>query len=212
MITRLSISLLLCMLLSCSKKEAKKDTPFTVIFSCDTQGRLEPCGCFSGQFGGLSRAHTRIQSLNKGLVLRVDAGDAISGKEDYDLILYKYVQEAFKKMQYHALNIGAREASLSLTQLLSIKKSLTATTPPLISANLYDKSTNKPVFQQSIAVDAKGIQVLITGVVDPELLGEQAGEGLVIKNMRHPYLKFLKLMMLKMPTCIFFWLFALLKK
>ena len=181
MLKYLTPLLVLCLLIGCDEKKKELNEAVTVIFSCDTQGRLEPCGCFSGQYGGLSRFHTKISGFNKGLILKVDAGDAISGKEDYDLILYKYVQTAFKKMGYHALNAGAREASLSISQLRSIdlKKG-----PPIISANLYDKSTAKPVFEQSITVEENGLKILITGIVDPDVMGEQLGEGLEVKNMQ----------------------------
>ena len=33
-----------------------------VYFTCDTRGRLEPCGCFAGQFGGLTRLKTVLDA------------------------------------------------------------------------------------------------------------------------------------------------------
>jgi nitrate/TMAO reductase-like tetraheme cytochrome c subunit len=186
---RFSILILFLLLLSCSKPQVRKDVPVTLIFSCDTQGRLEPCGCFSGQYGGLSRIYTKVESFKKGLVLKVDAGDAISGKKDYDLILYKYVQEAFKKMDYHAMNIGAREAALSLEQLNSISLDKG---PPLISANLFNKNTGKPLLKQFVIVNEHGLKVLITGIVDPELLGEQVGNGLELRDVEASLTELLK--------------------
>ena len=185
---KILLSLSLILLTACND-EHFKDTPVTVVFSCDTQGRLEPCGCFSGQYGGLSRITTRVAQFDKGLILKVDAGDAISGRQDYDLILYKYVQQAFKQMNYDAMNIGAREAALSLEQLKSISLNKA---PPLISANLFNQKTGKPVFKQSLLLNKQGLKVLITGVVDPELLGEQVGSDLEIKDMEASLSQILK--------------------
>src|SRR5277367_4458914 len=92
-----------------------------IYFTCDTNARLEPCGCFTGQYGGLSRLKTVLDQEAPEGALRVDVGDAIGGHEDYDLIEYQYVLNAFAAMKYDALNIGEREAHLSATQLHNLK-------------------------------------------------------------------------------------------
>jgi len=68
--------------------------PLTILLTCDVHGRLVPCGCFTGQLGGL----TRIASLFGPAAadqIRVDAGDALAGSADYERIQYGYIQKAF---------------------------------------------------------------------------------------------------------------------
>ena len=108
-----------------------------VYFTCDTHGRLEPCGCFAGQFGGLTRLKTVLDAEAPAGALRVDVGDAIGGHEDYDLIEYRYMLRAFAAMNYDALNIGAREAQFTAAQLQEIRKHFPV---PILSANLLDKA------------------------------------------------------------------------
>ena len=65
-----------------------------VYFTCDTRGRLEPCGCFVGQFGGLTRLKTVLDAEASTNALRVDVGDAIDGNEDYEFMEYRYMLRA----------------------------------------------------------------------------------------------------------------------
>ncbi|NQZ56347.1 MAG: hypothetical protein HRT88_02600, partial [Lentisphaeraceae bacterium] len=177
MLKFLSLILILA-LISCG--DSNKEKAMTVIFTCDTQGRLEPCGCFAGQYGGLSRISTAVAQFDDEIVLKFDAGDASPGEEDYNRILYAYVQQAFKKMGYDAMNIGAREATLSLTHLEEINRKIG---PPLISANLLNKKTGEAVFNKVLFFEKNGLKIAVTGVVDPLLLGESLGEGLGICDM-----------------------------
>src|SRR5438105_12114292 len=70
----------------CGSKQARSPVELPIYFTCDTRGRLEPCGCFEGQFGGLTRLKTVLDASAPTNALRVDVGDAIAGREDYDLI------------------------------------------------------------------------------------------------------------------------------
>ena len=75
----------------------------------------------------------------------MDAGDALAGSADYERIQYGYIQQAFGKLGYDALNIGHREARLSAAQLREVK----ARSPvALLSANLLDKTTGAPLFSR----------------------------------------------------------------
>ncbi len=150
-----------------------------VYFTCDTRGRLEPCGCFTGQFGGLTRLKTVLDAEAPAGALRVDVGDAIGGHEDYDLIEYRYVLRAFAAMKYDALNIGGREAQFTAAQLRDIKKNAPA---PILSANLLDKSSGLPVFESYRLVQRGAFRVAIIGVLDPRAAGNP-GAGLQVGGM-----------------------------
>ena len=149
-----------------------------IYFTCDVDGRLEPCGCFTGQYGGLSRLKTVLDQEAPANALRVDVGDAIGGHEDYDLIEFQYVLNAFAALKYDALNIGQREAHFPVAELQKLKASSPV---PMVSANLLDASTGKPVFDSYRIVERAGHHVAILGVVDPR--GMELGGGLRAGDM-----------------------------
>jgi hypothetical protein len=183
------VLLLLSLLLTGCTPDTRLPLDLPLYFTCDTRGRLEPCGCFTGQFGGLTRLKTVLDSEAPATALRLDVGDAIGGHEDYDLIEYRYLLRAFAAMKYDALNIGHREAKLSAAQLQDIKR----TSPvPILSANLLDKATGKPIFDAFRVVQRGGFRIAIVGVVDPAGLGEDLGAGLAVAGMESTLAQLLK--------------------
>jgi hypothetical protein len=150
-----------------------------VYFTCDTDGRLEPCGCFTGQFGGLSRLKTVLDAEAPAEALRVDVGDAAAGHEDYDFIEYRFMLQAFAAMKYDALNMGSREAQFSSGQLREIRQSSTV---PVLSANLLDKSSHNPIFDSYRVVQRGAYRVAIIGVIDPHV-AENPGDGVAVGDM-----------------------------
>jgi hypothetical protein len=179
-----SVPLLLLLALmfaaGCGRSRPTPALDLPVYFTCDTRGRLEPCGCFIGQFGGLTRLKTVLDAEAPTNALRLDVGDAIGGKEDYDLLQYQYMLRAFAVMQYDALNIGRREAALSAAQLKELKH----TTPvPMLSANLRDKADGKLIFDSYRILQRGGFRVAVIGVLDPHGLGDELGAGLEVEDM-----------------------------
>ena len=163
----------------CGKAPPPPALDLPLFFTCDTHGRLEPCGCFAGQFGGLTRLKTVLDAEAPAAALRVDVGDAAGGHEDYDLIEYGYMLRAFAAMKYDALNIGGREAQFKAAQLREIKNHSPV---PILSANLLDKTTRQPIFDSYRLVQRASFRVAIIGVLDPRA-AENPGAGLQVGAM-----------------------------
>ncbi|WP_294229098.1 multiheme c-type cytochrome [Prosthecobacter sp.] len=163
------ISSLALLLASCDKPAAlPQQRPVRVHLTCDVNGRIEPCGCFTGQFGGLSRTQTVLMAEGKP-TLRVDAGDSIGGAEDYHVIQFKHVLQAFKSLGFHAVNLGRREAALDVETL----RKVAADSPvPLVSANVVDARTQEPMARPWVQATVDGVRYGIVGVVDPKSVGE----------------------------------------
>jgi hypothetical protein len=172
--------LLLCLLLAGCGAPPKSTLDLPIEFTCDTRGRLEPCGCFKGQFGGLTRLKTVMDSENLPNTVRLDVGDAIGGHEDYDLIQYRYMLQAFAAMKYDALNLGHREAHLTAAQLRELKK---ASPVPLLSANLLDKATGQPIFDSWRLLQRRDRKIAVIGLLDPQGLEQELGDGLKVADM-----------------------------
>jgi hypothetical protein len=163
----------------------KKEVPsppleLKVFFTCDTRGRLVPCGCFSGQLGGLTRLKTVLDKEAAKGDIRVDVGDAIKGAEDFNCIEYKYILQAYSGMGFDALNLGHREAQLSLQQLRELK---TNSPVALLSANLLDQKSGQPIFDGYKIIQRGKYRVALVGVLDPRGLGENLGAGLAVEKM-----------------------------
>ena len=152
----------------------------TIHFTCDAMGRLEPCGCFTGQHGGLTRLRTWLEERKtQGPALKVDVGGAISGNADYDIIQYRYMARAYATMGFAALNMGGREASLPAETLLKLSSSSPV---PMISASLVFTESRKELLEPWRVVDCGGLKIGVLGVVSPHSVPEP-GEGLTILGL-----------------------------
>ena len=150
---------------SCRTQSEFADSHVTIQFTCDTAGRLEPCGCFSGQHGGLTRLKSFLASRETtGKPIRLDVGGAIAGSEDYQIIQYNYLARAYKTMDFTALNMGAREAAIPA----EILTELASTSPvSLLSASIVDPVSRKEILTPYKIIEAGGKKIGILGVVSP---------------------------------------------
>lgn len=166
-----------------SSSSTAADTPVVIHFTGDVSGRLEPCGCFTGQYGGLTRLAVWLEGTGPSPdeSLNVDIGDALAGADDYHIHQHRFLSQAFASMNFAALNIGAREASLSRDQLLKL---VGDSAVPVISANLLDAATGQPVASPVVVVERAGRRIAVLGVVDPDSVGDRLGDGLKIETMQ----------------------------
>ena len=156
-----------------------KPVDVTIQFTAGVRGRLVPCGCFSGQMGGLTRIATLFRESATGDVLRFDAGDAIEDVADFQRIEHVAILKAFAELKYDAANVGHREAQLSLAQLRELRSQSPV---PIISANLLDAATRQPVFETHRILKTPA-RIAVVGVVDPRGMDGAPGDGLVIEKM-----------------------------
>jgi hypothetical protein len=164
---------------SCKKAEPRS-LALNIFFSGDTDGRLVPCGCFTGQMGGLTRLKTFLSTNATPSDLKLDVGDAIAGPEDYQVMQYDYILRAYADMAYDALNIGHREAQLSATQLARIRQTSPVT---LLSANLFNQATGSRIFDASKIIERDGRKIAVIGILDPRCMTGELGQGLRVEPM-----------------------------
>ena len=179
----LAATMLVCMLVGGCSKPPDSRAPLDVSFdwTCDAHGRLEPCGCFTGQNGGLTRVSTLLHTPPAaGAPLLADVGNAIAGTADYQVIQYRYMQKAFASMGYQALNVGEREAGLSVAELGKLRD---ASPVPMVSANLLDRASGQRVFPPYRIVQVSNYRVAFLGVLG-DVPEENLGAGLVVEPMK----------------------------
>jgi 2',3'-cyclic-nucleotide 2'-phosphodiesterase (5'-nucleotidase family) len=147
--------------------------------SCDVSGRIEPCGCFTGQLGGLTRLKTLLDG-DAEPSLRVDVGGALAGTQDYEVMQYRHVLRAFGALGYHATNAGSREAALDAATLAACAKDSPV---PILSANLLDAKTHLPVLRPWLHAEVGGVRYGVIGIVDSASISEGGlGNGLEVAD------------------------------
>lgn len=174
--------LITLLLLACASCKRSEPAPLSlnIFFSGDTRGRLAPCGCFTGQMGGLTRLKTVLANKAGPNDLKLDVGDAIAGTEDFQVMQYDYLLRAYAAMNFDAMNMGDREAQLSAAQLAQFQKSSPVT---LLGANLFDAATGKRIFDAAKIIERNGRKLAIVGVLDPACMTGELGAGLRVEPM-----------------------------
>ncbi len=178
------ILLALCMLMvivlfhGCSQKETARTPPdtFSVFYTCDTRGHIEPCGCTSGMAGGLGRRQTYLTGDLPRDYLLVDAGDVTAGGRAWERLEFEYILRGYEIMGYHAINLGVRELSLGAETL----KSMQTHCAQMVSANVVGQD-RAPICQPYVIVElSSGFRCGITGIVDDQVTPEALGPGLEV--------------------------------
>ncbi len=91
-----------------------------ILFSGEELGDLEPCGCFEGQIGGISRRHTFIDSLRKQkrIIIPVSLGDLSKSFGRQEEIKLEILYRAIGAMGYVLHNLGEKDIEFD-PQLIS---------------------------------------------------------------------------------------------
>ncbi len=148
----------------------------SVFYTCDTRGHILPCGC-NPDAGGLARRMTALEQFGQGAKLLVDAGNVVAGARDWEIVELEYLMDGYEMMGYDAVNVGAREVSLSLEQL----QNLAAAFDLFVSANVLDEA-GELVFPAYRIIDVTDTyRVGVLGVVDDGVSANDLGAGLQIK-------------------------------
>ncbi len=134
----------------------------TILVSGDTAGWIVPCGCASGQSGGLLRRGTFVtQEKIRHATVVVDAGGAPAGTALYDRLKFATILNGEMKMGIQAHNIGGPELALGLAELTRLHTEIQI---PFVSANLRDLDGNL-VFEACRIVTSNGRRMAFIGVL-----------------------------------------------
>lgn len=160
---------------------------FSVFYTCDTRGHIEPCGCASGMAGGISRRQTYLAQARIRDSILVDAGDVTAGPRPWEVLELEYILKGYEKMGYHAVNIGHNEISMSFEALKKIKEQYDR----FVSANVYGPDGELVFEPYLVARLANGYRCGIIGVADDDILPDDIGEGIEVIPPADALTKFL---------------------
>lgn len=132
-----------------------------VIVSGSMEGRLEPCGCASGQLGGLPRRMVHVQEV-RGADLLLEGGDLVHGTTplDHEKAITAVNVLFGMTTQYDALGVGPRDLLLPLADWGGF---LSAYNAPVVASDLETVDTP---FQPRAFVekDVRGTKVRVVSL------------------------------------------------
>lgn len=135
-----------------------------ILMSADNEGQTRPCShCPVGVgLGGMSRRATAIdRARQEHPLLLLDAGNALFGGDSAD---GRIIIAAYNALGYDALNISYRDFRHGKQATLDALKEAKF---PILSANLVDAKTGKPLFLPYIVQTIEGQTVAIIGLCQP---------------------------------------------
>jgi len=160
---------------------------FSVFYTCDTRGHIEPCGCTSGMAGGISRRQTFLTENRPRNFLLVDVGDVTAGPRPWEILELEYILKGYEQMGYHAVNIGHRELSLSFETLRKLEEHCSR----FVSANVLGPDGQLVFEPYRVAVFPNGYRCGIIGIADDSVSSDSVGDGLSIAPPAEAIAKFL---------------------
>lgn len=106
-------------------------------------GRLEPCGCASGQIGGLARRMHHIGLRDDAYDLLIEGGNLVAGGSELDLHkMYAAVEVLFgMRRRYDALGVGPNDLLLPLAEWADF---LSAWQAPVVATDLECERADWP--------------------------------------------------------------------
>lgn len=151
------ISLLLAVSLLMVQGCSWFEPSITIVFTHNTNGFLEDCGCSGHKYGGLHRRSAVFTTVaeNDPEALYLDAGDVISTYSRFPL-KDQYVTEIMKRLRYTAIGVGDQEFVNGFQFYEDHFKGL-----PMISSNLPDAGKSGEIIKR------KNVQIAIISLLNP---------------------------------------------
>jgi len=178
--------LFFCLLIKTSPCIAN-EASLTLIYTSNTLGEVEPCGCpEGGDNGGLPRRSHYLKTVKEEVknLLILDGGDALiisyfsqPSEREKARRRAEFVLRLYEILGYHALNIGDTDLGLGIEYLRNLQRNSKI---PFLSANLKEKKTKKSVFKPYLIKEMEGIKIGILGLITTEI-------SLNIKNESKDY-------------------------
>jgi 5'-nucleotidase / UDP-sugar diphosphatase len=153
-------------LLICSGSALAQDRTAVILSTASVGGETITCGCQKKELGGLARRATFIktQRAKNPATILVDAGDFGSHVEYEPWMRTEFQIDMMAKLGYDVVTPGPSEMVMGLEK----QRALYARAPRIkvVSANIVDKKTGKPLWDDFTIVERGAVKFAVTGVTD----------------------------------------------
>jgi hypothetical protein len=85
----------------------------TIFLTGNVLGELKPCGCASGQLGGLDRRGAILEEVPRDKRLVVDTGNFLSGETEQDIIKFGFILQALDMLAYDIVNLTEDDVAIA---------------------------------------------------------------------------------------------------
>src|ERR1043165_599518 len=146
----------------------------TILGTTDLHGNIDPIDYYTNKPDnrGLAKVATLIKRIRKEQpnVLLIDSGDTIQGSPLESFHGRKNNQPpdpmmlGMNSLNYDAMTVGNHEYNFGLKVL---EKARSEANFPWLSANTYDKGTNKPHYKPYIVKEVAGVKIGVLGLTTP---------------------------------------------
>lgn len=123
-------------------------------------GRLEPCGCASGQMGGLARRAFRLQQGRDEHDLRIEGGNFVAGGSPLDLAKLDTSLIALDMARYDAICLGPNELGLPPDVL---RKALQVFSGAVVASDVVPRS-GEPIGARHFEKQAGKVKVRVVSL------------------------------------------------
>lgn len=167
-VTRGGLALITALLLAatlggCGKPEISEGTRITLVYSNDSHGKLEGCGCKHDGGGILKRAH-RIKTLREKdpTALYCDAGNFLFGSPEADTTEGKVSVAVHNALGTSVVNISEEDLERGLDIFEERRRDAKF---DFVSANI--RASGKPVAPPYVMKRTKGLDIAFVGLCAP---------------------------------------------
>lgn len=142
----------------------------TILFTAARQSEVEPCGCREIDLGGIDREYNAIQAVRatgRDALLFTVGTTFVPSPGAFEpamaALLHKkaeFVAEGLKALGVSAVAPSAEDLWLGVEKLKSLRKA----SAPFSSANLFEKSSGKPLFEPFVELGTRDRKVYFIGL------------------------------------------------
>ncbi len=157
---------------------ADNQTPlnsFTLIYSGNLNGELEPCGCAEEtDLGGIKRRASMIQTLRKenpGMFL-ITSGGLISSESPRDKLKSEYILKGIATMKYDAIGVQWRDLAYGKEFIKNNSFATSLATLPWVASNWQNDS-----FVKQDVIQRGNIKLTFFSWLDPKKSPQQQMQG-----------------------------------
>lgn len=157
-----------------------------IIYTGDSGGEVESCGCSALAYGGLARRASLVNVIraNYPTAVFVDAGDFFSPNVgEQDRLKNEITAEAYGAFAYDAVNLGEYDFNFGADFLEGLVETHRI---PVITANIFAED-GKPIAPPFKVINRGYVKVGVVGFLNPEVVASKGLGGATVK----PYKKLL---------------------
>jgi hypothetical protein len=149
--------------------ELRHPEGLTLLYGGSRNSKMEPCGCRALNLGGIDKEAAMVQTIRRGnpQTLYMDAGGYFREFADPAMRLQTwFMLKALSALNCQVMNVGFPDLQQGMGALQYFKKEFQL---PLVSANVVDGKTGKPVFDAFkefvfTLADGSTVRVAVVGV------------------------------------------------